>query len=466
MVIKKTLSVGGSFRDPSGRVYLVDGHVYRSVMPGAAEDFKFVRTTGLIDKWVECGKVIAETIVDPSVLGSAGKGASCVLEHPRLPCVSYPYEWPFPALKAAALLQLDLHIEALQHGVTLSDASAYNIQFRGTQPVFIDSLSFRRYREGEFWLGHRQFCEQFVNPLLLRALSGLPHNAWYRGALEGISAQELRPLLKWRHMLSWNILTHVVMQARFQSQASSQANAKQKLNNRKLPLVAFQQMLRGLRKWIAQLEPADTGKTVWANYAEDNSYNSEEAQLKRLFVSEFTKSLMPEMLWDIGCNTGDYSKVALETGAKCVVGFDADQGALDLAFSRANTEDFNLLPLFMDAANQPPSQGWAQSERMGLMQRADANGILALAVVHHLAIGRNIPLQDIVDWLVSMAPEGVIEFVQKSDPMVQALLRLREDIFDDYNEEAFVKYLEDRADIVKSATVSASHRRLYWFKRR
>ena len=194
-----------------------------------------------------------------------------------------------PALKAAALLQLDLHIEALEHGVTLSDASAYNIQFYGTQPIFIDSLSFRRYREGEFWMGHRQFCEQFVNPLLLRALSGVPHNAWYRGALEGVTAQELRPMIRWHHMLSWNILTHVVMQARFQSQASNQASAKQQIGSRKLPLVAFQQMLRSLRKWIAKLEPADTGKTVWANYAEDNSYNSEEAQLKRLFVSEFTK---------------------------------------------------------------------------------------------------------------------------------------------------------------------------------
>ena len=463
--MEKANSESGSFRDPSGQVYLINGHVYRSVMPKAADDFKFVRSTGLIDKWVAQGRIISETVVDSSVLGDLGKDASYVLEHPRLPFISYPYEWSFPALKAAALLQLDLHLEALEHGVTLSDASAYNIQFYGTKPVFIDSLSFRRYREGEFWIGHRQFCEQFINPLLLRALSGLPHNAWYRGAFEGISAQELRPLLRWRHMFSWNILTHVVMQARFQSRATGRSDAEQKIKNQKLPLVAFQQMLRSLRKWISKLEPADTGKTVWANYAEDNSYNSEEAQLKRLFVAHFTKHLMPEALWDIGCNTGDYSKAALEAGAKSIIGFDSDQGALDLAFSRATIENLNLLPLFMDAANQSPSQGWAQSERMGLRQRANADGILALAVVHHLAIGRNIPLQDVVAWLVSMAPEGIIEFIQKSDPMVQALLRLREDIFDDYSEEAFVSHLESSANIVKSVTVSATNRRLYWFKR-
>jgi len=435
-------------------------------MPRAVDEFEFVRSTGLLDKLIERGHVISESIVDPGVLGNSGEGACYVLEHPRLPFISYPYEWPFPALKAAALLQLDVHLEALEHGVTLSDASAYNIQFRGPRPVFIDSLSFRRYRDGEFWIGHRQFCEQFVNPLLLRSLSGVPHNSWYRGALEGISAQELRPLLRWSQKLSWNVLMHVVMQARFQTQVSARSDAELRIKNRKLSLIAFQQMLRGLRRWISKLKPANTGKTVWAGYAGDNSYRSEEARSKQKFITEFTRTLRPSMLWDIGCNSGDYSKTALDAGAKFVVGFDFDQGALDLAFSRAVEEKLNFLPLFLDAANQSPSQGWAQSERMGLMKRADAEGVLALALVHHLVIGKNIPLHEVVDWLVGMAPEGVIEFVQKSDPMVQTLLRLREDIFDDYCEESFVQSLERKADIVRSVTISSSKRRLFWYRRR
>lgn len=455
----------GSFRDPSGRVYVVNGRVFRTVMPSAVEDFEFVRSTGLIERLIDDGRVIAEKSVDPSVLGQSARGARYVLEHPMLPFVSYPYEWPFAALKAAALLQLDVHLEALDHGVTLSDATAYNIQFRGVEPVFIDNLSFRRYREGEFWIAHRQFCEQYVNPLLLRALLGIPHNSWYRGALEGITAQDLSRILPWTNKFSWNVLTHVVLQASFQKKSASKNNAK-RVTEKKLPLIAFQQMLRGLRKWIAKLEPADTGKTVWGDYAQDNSYTSEEAQAKRRLISEFATATKPKMLWDIGCNTGDYSKAALETGAEFVVGFDFDQGALDAGFARAQTERLNFLPLFLDAANPPPSQGWGQYERMGLIQRADANGLLALAVVHHLAISKNIPLGDVVDWLVSMAPTGIIEFVQKSDPMVQTLLQLREDVFDDYNEQSFVSALEAKAKIFKSVTVSAAERRLYWFKRR
>ena len=455
----------GSFRDPGGRVYVIDGHVYRSVMPAAVDDYEFVRSTGLIDKLCGNGQVIPETTVDPGVLGIDGEGARYVLEHPMLPFISFPYEWSFPELKAAALLQLDVHLEALEHGVTLSDASAYNIQFAGPRPVFIDSLSFRRYREGEFWMGHRQFCEQFVNPLLLRALAGVPHNSWYRGALEGISAQELRPLLRWSHKFSWNVLTHVVMQARLQGRATSQCSAEHRIRKQKLSRLAFRQMLRGLRKWIARLEPADTGKTVWADYAGCNNYDSGETEAKRDFIADFAGSLQHAMLWDIGCNTGDYSRAALESGAEYVVGFDFDQGALNLAYCRAIDENLNFLPLYLDAANQSPSQGWAQSERSGLMQRAGADGILALAVVHHLCIGRNIPLQEVIDWLVAMAPEGVIEFVQKSDPMVQSLLRLREDIFDDYNEETFLRHLGRKASIVRSETVSGANRRLFWFRR-
>ena len=455
----------GSFRDPGGQVYLLDGRVFRTVMPCAVEDFDFVRSTGLISELVEQGQLIPESVVDPSMLGEAGAHASYVLEHPLLPFISYPYEWSFAALKAAAIHQLDIHLCALEYGVTLSDATAYNIQFRGVKPVFIDSLSFRRYQEGEFWLGHRQFCEQFLNPLLLRSITGIPHNSWYRGGMEGICAQELNQVLPFHRKLSFNVLTHVVLQARFQSQAGSQHDAERVVTKRKLALTAFRQMLLGLRKWINKLEPAGTGKTVWQEYSQENSYSTDEVLLKRKFIALFTQSVSPEILWDIGCNSGEYSKTALDAGADSVVGFDFDHGALDLAFSRASVEGLNFLPLYLDATNPAPLQGWAQKERQGLMQRANADGILALALVHHLAIGKNIPLPGVIGWIVSMAPQGIIEFVQKSDPMVQELLRLREDIFNDYSEDTFTHALEKKAVIERTETVSASGRKLFWYRR-
>jgi ribosomal protein L11 methylase PrmA len=182
-------------------------------------------------------------------------------------------------------------------------------------------------------------------------------------------------------------------------------------------------------------------------------------------VEAFAAAVRPGLLWDVGCNTGEYSEAALRGGAGYVVGFDADQTALDKAFARARDKRLAFLPLYLDAANPAPNQGWAERERKGLGSRADADALLALALVHHLAIGRNVPLDGVVDWLVSLAPEGVIEFVPKSDPMVRELLRLREDLFPDYDFGHFEAHVLERAEIVRVETVADSERRLVWYRR-
>lgn len=454
----------GSFRDPGGRIYWLGDRVFRTVMPSAVADFDYVESTGLIETLIGRGMLIGQTRGPVSILGEHADGAAYVLEHPRLDFISYPYEWPFRALQAAALLQLDLYLAALQHDVTLSDATAYNVQFDGARPLFIDRLSFRRYVDGQFWLGHRQFCEQFLNPLLLRSIFGIPHNAWYRGSPEGIGAAELNALLPLRRRLSWRVFTNVVMQGSLQKTKSSDAQ-RVVAGTVRFPRAAFVRMLRGLRSWIESLQPADRRPTTWQEYSRQNSYRDTEAAAKRRLVARFVADGRPGVVWDIGCNTGDYSVAALQAGARSVIGFDFDQGALDLAFDRARAERLNFQPLFLDATNPAPDQGWGQGERRGLGARASADAVLALALIHHLAISKNVPLDRVVSWLTALAPSGVIEFVPKSDPMVVELLRLREDIFPDYNEEQFVSCLQQRARIVTSETVSASGRKLFVFER-
>lgn len=464
--MNETVPDPGSFRDPSGRVYSVGNRIFRTITEHAAAEFDFVRGTGLIERLASEGRVVGAEIVPGDVLGEIGKTARYVVEHPRLPFVSYPYEWPFPALKAAALLHLEVQLEALEAGVTLSDATAYNVQFIGARPVFIDLLSFRKYRDGEIWAGHRQFCEQFLNPLLLRAKLGVVHNAWYRGAQEGISAPDLRRLLHWTSKLSPNVLLHVVAQSAFQKSSGPASSKKKALAAAQFPKASYRRMLSKLRDWIEKLEPADTGKTVWHDYAKSHSYDSDEMAAKKDFIAKFAKAVRPGVLWDLGCNTGDYSKVALENGAAYSIGFDFDQGALELAYSRALAEDLQLQPLFLDGTNPAPNQGWNERERKGLAARADADAVIALAFIHHIAIGRNVPLDDFTDWLVGLAPQGVIEFVPKQDPMVQELLALREDIFPNYTEDHFLALLSRNSEIVESRTITQSGRKMIWYQRR
>ena len=456
----------GSYRDPSGHVHVVAGRVFRTIKRPAAAEYEFVRQSGLLDALHARNAIPATREVERSEFAGLSDDVAYVLEHERLPWISYPYEWTFSGLKKAALLHLDVHIEALNRGVTLSDASAYNVQFVGTRPVFIDLLSFRRYRDGEFWGGHRQFCEQFLNPLLLTALLGVRHNGWYRGTLEGIDTLELNRMLNWRHKLSWNVLSNVSLQARFQQNSlASTTESLARLKQRKLARTGYLAMLMSMRDWIAGLIVKHTGATVWQNYSRDNTYSNDEASAKHKVIQAFAERVKPALAWDIGCNTGEYSETLLKHGANYVVSIDFDHGALENAFARSDARQLSLQPVFQDAANPSPGQGWRSGERAGLMGRCSADGLVALAFEHHLAIGRNIPLPGVVEWLTSLAPQGIIEFVQKSDETVQKMLAIREDIFTAYDEDAFSTALGRVAHIVDRIPISGSGRVLYWYER-
>jgi ribosomal protein L11 methylase PrmA len=387
-----------------------------------------------------------------------------VLEAPKLPFVSFPYEWPFPALKAAALLHLDIQLTALDHNVTLSDASAYNIQFKGATPTFIDHLSFRRYEDGEMWVGHRQFCEQFLIPLLLRSLFGISHNAWYRGSLEGISVVDFSRLLTWRHYLKKDLLTHIVFQSWLQRSSESTLRGqdldKSTVKGKALPVQAYRKLLTDLRNWISSLEPLQTSKSTWQDYAKENSYQADELGEKVSFVRDFASQHRPRQLWDFGCNTGVFAKAALDGGAEYVVGFDFDQGALDGCYAQAHASQMPIQSIVMDMANVSPDQGWMGVEREGLSARRSADSLVALAVVHHLAISRNIPFGELLNWLIDLAPSGVIEFVPKTDPMVRKLLALRADIFEDYTWDVFTDRIAQKARIDRVLEVGQHGRTL------
>jgi ribosomal protein L11 methylase PrmA len=454
-----------SFRDPAGRVFTKNKRVFRIVSDRGAHNYQVVRDTKFISKMAGLNKIIETHEVEPSILGDPTLNAQYVLEHPRLPFISYPYEWCFPMLKKAALLHLELQLQALDENLMFSDASAYNIQFKGTRPIFIDSLSIQPYREGQVWEGHRQFCEQFLNPLLLRSLLGITHNAWYRGCLEGIPSEELCKLLPWYKKLSRNLFAHIILPTRLNKLAKNEKADSLSSINHKLPKETLTNIYIKLYSWISCLEPLSPSNSTWADYGSIHCYESNEVTEKQNFVSNFIQKTKPEMVWDLGCNTGEYSEIAIESGAKQVIGFDFDQTALEKSFERAEKNDLNFLPLFFDGANPSPEQGWNCQERKSFLNRKNADAILALAFEHHLAIGRNIPLDQLIDWLVNIAPSGVIEFIPKDDPNLKLMLRLREDIFDNYNEASFRNILEQKCRIISSKTISKTNRVLYWFEK-
>ncbi|MCY7338713.1 MAG: class I SAM-dependent methyltransferase [Sphingomonas bacterium] len=455
----------GSFRDPSGRVFRHDRRILRAIFDAGVPAYEAARASGVLDRAIARGRLVAAESVDSSLLDQVVPGTRRLLEHPRLDFISYPYEWTFSALRAAAIHHLDFHLELLADGFTLSDATAYNIQFRGCAPVFIDHLSIIPYDEGAAWTGQRQFGMQFLNPLFLWAKRGIAPHAWYRGSVEGIEPEELVKLLGWRDKMSFTVLAHIVgpaMVARRRVVEGLDTKPPRVTSLSKARLVA---MLTSLRDYVAGLS-LPTEKTVWDDYAGNNSYDEERRAAKHGFVADAVASVQPHLLFDIGCNSGDFSQTALDSGATSVVGFDFDFGALERAFSRFSKSAKPMLPLWLDATNPSPGQGWAGAERQSMDQRADAGMMLGLAVIHHLAIAKNVPLDMAIDWLMGLAPTGVIEFPSKSDPMVQQLLRHRPDIFPDYTEDAFLHHVGQRGAIRRQEHLGETGRLIVAYDKR
>ncbi len=427
-------AVDGSFRDPSGFVFTRDGTLYRQINRSFMGAFDAFVASGLYEDLARDGLLVPHRVVSPGLAATGEAGA--VIQPEPIPFISYPYEWSFGQLRDAALLTLTLQDRALRRGFVLRDASAYNVQFRGGRPIFIDTLSFEPREEGAPWVAYRQFCEHFVVPLLLMSRRDVRCGQLLRSYLDGIPlalGSHLLPLASW---LRPGTLLHVHAHAKAQTRYADAAVAKTNGRSRRLRREALLDLGENLRRTIEKLDWTPAG-TEWAEYAHDNSYAADSAEAKREIVSRLLALHPGGTVWDLGANTGEYSRVASGIAA-LVVAFDIDPAAVERNYRRVRSQhETGILPLLLDFANPSPAQGWAHTERLSLEERGPADVILALALVHHLAIGRNLPLASVASYLSRLGARLVIEFVPKDDPQVQRLLRHRADVFPEYSAAGF-----------------------------
>jgi ribosomal protein L11 methylase PrmA len=451
---------GASFRDPSGHVFSVEGKLFRSVSPAYAAHYDLLMTSGLYDSLVLGGRLVAHEEVDTAA--PANERIYRILEPEVIPFISYPWEWSFSQLKDAALLTLDIAWSALEHGMVLKDASAFNVQFLGTQPIFIDTLSFDTYVEGQQWQAYRQFCEHFLAPLELQARVNPSLSGLLRINLDGVPLGLAARLLPRSTLFRPSTLLHIHSHARAQrAYADSQGQAR-RATMTKRSLFA---LVDSLRSAVENCTWSAVG-TEWADYYEETNYSDDAALCKIRAVEDFVAQVAPRHVWDLGANTGRYSRIASASGAYTVA-FDIDPAAVDRAYreSRGKGEGL-LLPLVLDLMNPTPNLGWALSERASFIDRGRPDAVLALALVHHLAIAQNVPLNRVAGFFAEIAPWLLIEFVPKTDSQVRRMLASREDIFPDYSVEGFEQAFSAHFDIEEEHPVWDSERALYTMRRR
>ena len=455
----------GSFRDPDGYILRLGERILRVILPSAVDRWRQFAASGLCAELQSSGLLVETRELDARSLPedfSVPSGA-LVLEHERIPFISYPYEWTFNMLREAALLQLDIMDRALRHNWILKDATAYNVQFRGVTPLFIDVLSFAPLGPGEPWASYNQFCRMMLYPLMLEAYKQVPFQPWLRSELEGIDpvifSRMFRGLERWRR----GVLSHVTAQAYLQRKfAASAQSVRKQITSAGMTPQMIARNVHKLRELVTDLRPPSES-TAWSDYSRGH-YTDDALARKEAFVSECVNGRRFELVWDLGCNDGRFSRLVARS-ARTVVAMDSDAGSIDRLYSELRRQQpSNILPLLMNVANPSPSQGWAQSERASLTDRGEPELTLALALVHHLVISANVPLPAIVQWLAGITRELVVEFISKDDPMVQRLLLNKDDTYVDYHREAFEQYLERWFKIESRAELPGGTRTLYHAK--
>jgi len=453
--------LSSSFRDPSGFLFYQDEILYRQVNSSYKEEFDHLIDSGLYDKLVEQNLLISHHEVENLIL-SSDTSMYKIIQPKKLNFISYPYEWCFSEFKQAALTTLEIQKISLEYGMTLKDASAYNIQFINGKAIFIDTLSFEKYTEGQIWTPYKQFCQHFLAPLALMSHTDIRLNQLLRVYVDGIPLDLTSKLLGKGTRFSFSLLSHIHMHAKSQKHYEDKpVTAKQK----KLGKNSFVGLIESLNSGVKKLNWKPEG-TEWAEYYSETNYSDVSFTEKKKIIDNALDKIKPTIVWDLGANTGIFSRISSEKGID-TISSDIDPAAVEKNFLNVNSKnENNILPLILDLTNPSPGLGWDNNERNSFLERGPVDLVFALALIHHLAISNNLPFYKIVQFFEKICNNLIIEFVPKNDSQVIKLLATREDIFNEYTIEKFEDEFQKSFSIEDKIKLEDSERFLYIMKKK
>lgn len=436
--------------------------LYRQIAEEYRSHYELLFSSKLYDTLVKKDYLVSHTDVKNHKRSDAWK----VIRPEEIPFISYPYEWSFTMLKEAALLTLRIQKEALELGMTLKDATPFNVQFRGGKPIFIDTLSFETYEEGKPWIAYKQFVEQFLSPLALMALVDIRLGGLSEIFLDGVPVDVAAKLLPFKSRFNLNLLFHIHAHAS-SKRKHSDTKLSESQKNKQFKKISLLGLIDNLESSVRSLEFSPKG-TQWEDYYEKdrNNYNSGALKHKGELVKSYLNSVKPRTVWDLGANTGHFSKIAADTGA-FTIAFDNDYGAIEKGSRELlKSERKNMLTLYFDVLNPTPPLGWENAERQSILERGPADSVLALALIHHLAITHNVPLSYLASFFAQTGKYLIIEFVPKEDSQVQKLLANREDIFLSYDKKGFEEAFGHLFTIKRQENIKGSKRTLYLMEKK
>lgn len=449
-----------SYRDPSGFLFYENDILYRQVNNIFKDDFDLFISSGLYQQLVDKNILIPHKKIEENITGSTDWYQT--IQPEKIPFISYPYEWCFDMLKDAALVTLQAAQEAMNYGMMLKDASAYNVQWHKGKMVFIDTLSFEKWDESKPWIAYRQFCEHFLAPLALMHYLKLPLQNLFLAYPDGIPLTLAKKLLPSRSKFNLNTYLHLHLHANISENAKT-ANPKRH-TLKPFSASKLKNLLRSLEETVRSFS-LNNPSGVWSGYYNEAFQREDYVVPKKQIVENWISRVNAYSAIDVGANEGEFSEL-LAAKNIFAISADFDHYSVNRLYNTTKkNNNASILPLIIDFANPSPAIGVNNEERSSFLQRTNTELVLALAVIHHLAIGKNIPFENIAAMFQSLGNWLIIEFVSKEDEKIQLMLQQKKDVYYDYNEEKFITAFKNFYSIIEKAEIGNSGRRLFLMKR-
>ena len=471
-----------SFRDPAGRLCVIDGRLIRIVNRSAVSDLMDFLNSETARKLTESGQLVRSEILEFSQISSLlhqqmsgffdiAEG-SLFVEHERLPFQNFPYEWSPDMLHAAGRLTLDIVESLLDEGGGLKDATPYNVVFRGSQPVFVDLLSFeKRDPKDPIWLPQAQFERTFLLPLLVNKYFGLALDQLLAVRRDGLEPEDVYrlcgplrrfvpPFLTLASIPTWLGKRH--------DKAGSTIYEGKRLEGVEKTRFVLRSLFKRLRRILNSLKPDRDKSSAWSDYATNNNYSEAELASKTRFVEDAISEFKPKRVLDVGCNTGRFSVIAARSGAR-VVAIDSDAVVVNQVWRGANRDALDILPLVVDVTRPTPALGWRNEECAAFLDRARGSfdAVLMLAVFHHLLVTERIPMAEIIDLAAQLTRDLlIIEFIGPQDSMFRRLTRGRDHLFSHMTFEQFEETCRREFEVIRAAHSDNTYRWIYLLRKK
>ncbi|HUM97338.1 MAG TPA: hypothetical protein PK275_05750 [Chitinophagaceae bacterium] len=447
-----------SYRDPSGYIFEKDGVLFRQVNKCFKEDFEFFIQSGLYDSLVNQELLLPHQTIEECITGDENGYLTLLPE--RINFISYAWEWSFDMLKDAALLTLRLAKESIQYGLSLKDATPHNIQWHNGKLIFIDTLSFEKYNEATPWIAYRQFCESFLAPLLLMHYNKQTLNQLHLAWPDGIPLSVTAKLLPTKTKYSLHTYLHIHLHAKISKKTAGKSEREVRFSKNK-----FLNLIQSLELLIRRLK-TPTIPTQWSAYYDEAINRNGYLEQKKKIITNWL-SLNPQIksAADIGANQGVFSLLLSEKKINTLAA-DFDPSCINNLYQQIKKQTLQFIqPIIFDLSNPSPAIGVQNNERESFTERLKVDLVMVLAILHHLAIGKNIPFAQLASYFSTIAPLLIIEFIPKEDEKVKLILSQKKDIFSNYSQTAFEKEFSFFFRQIEKQEIGTSGRTLYFMKR-